>query len=112
MTGDSETDGGSSGQCATEETYRRRVDFRDRDPHEAVIDVVAAVTGSEPTDLDPLYSVLDPEALDDLVSAGSGAAGGLLVEFTYHEHCVRVYGSGLIEVELASQSDGDGIDDR
>ncbi len=105
MTGNGDADGGHSDCDPDGETYRRRVDFRDTDPHEAVVDVASAVSGVEPTDLDPLYHALDPEALDDLVSSGGTAAGDLVVEFTFHDHRVRVHESGLIEVQLLADSD-------
>jgi hypothetical protein len=39
---------------------------RDRLPSVAVLEAVTAATGRDPLDLPPLYSVLDPDALDDL----------------------------------------------
>lgn len=51
----------------------------------AVIDAVAAVTGTRPTDLPPLYDAIDPEALDGLFESFERRSSETLrVEFSYH----------------------------
>jgi len=54
--------------------------------------VVAAVIGEEPTEMEPLHSVIDPDALDTLLSSGTEA--GIQVEFEYEEQPVTVTGMG------------------
>ena len=51
----------------------------------AVIDTVAAVTGTRPTDLPPLYEAVDPDALDSLFESFERRSSETLrVEFSYH----------------------------
>ncbi|SFS11522.1 hypothetical protein SAMN05216559_3885 [Halomicrobium zhouii] len=67
---------------------------------QAVVAAVAAETGSDPMTLEPLYGVLDPDALDALV-AGDGpttTAPPVRVEFTYAGCAVSVTGSGAVDV--------------
>lgn len=68
----------------------------------AVIDAVAAVTGTRPTDLPPLYDAVDPEALDRLFeSFDRRSSETLRVEFSYHDLTVVVR-DGL-EVSIRSE---------
>lgn len=68
---------------------------------ETVLDAVAAVERTDPNDLTPpLYSVVDPEALDAFVESLNGRAGR--VEFVYRGHLVTVGGSGVISVRPQS----------
>ena len=64
---------------------------------QAVVSAVATERGVDPIDLEPLYTVLDPDALDALFQRdGSGATqGSARVEFTYAgcEVCVAADGS-------------------
>ncbi|AXR78200.1 HalOD1 output domain-containing protein [Natrarchaeobaculum sulfurireducens] len=57
----------------------------------AIIDTVAAVTGTRPTELPPLYDAVDPEALDSLFeSFEQRSSETLRVEFSYHGMTVVV----------------------
>lgn len=62
-----------------------------------VVRRVAAETGSEPTDLPPLFTVVDPDALDELVASVDQPAE-FSVEFQYVGRSVRVRGDGTVEV--------------
>lgn len=65
---------------------------------ETVLDAVAAAERTNPSDLaPPLYSVVDPEALDVLVESLSDRTGW--VEFVYRGHRVTIDGSGVIDVQ-------------
>lgn len=65
---------------------------------ETVLDAVAAAERTDPSDLaPPLYSVVDPEALDVLVKSLGDRPGW--VEFVYRGHLVTVDGSGVINVQ-------------
>lgn len=70
----------------------------DRDPASlAVLAVIAAATDSDVTDLAPLHSVVDTDALDALLSdSGSGALDGRL-SFQYEGFAVTVFGEGRVE---------------
>lgn len=61
-----------------------------RPVHERVIHAVADVEDVGPTDLDPLYETIDPEALDTLFKPDVGGR----IEFTYEGHDVVVHADG------------------
>ena len=53
-----------------------------------IVDSVAAATDQEPTELHPLYDVIDPEALETLVESVSTPSAS--VRFFYHGFKVTV----------------------
>lgn len=59
-----------------------------------VVETVAEAEGVDPTELDPLYSVVDPDALDSLFHSQSAhsetRAPSTKVRFQYHGYDVRV----------------------
>lgn len=63
------------------------------------IEAVAAETGTSPTDLEPLYSVVDPDALDDLFhydpSVVDGSGGH--VAFNFAGCRVQIFQDGTVE---------------
>lgn len=64
---------------------------------EGILRAIAAVEGADPTELTPpLYSVVDPEALDAVVESLSGTAGW--IEFDYRGYQVTVDGAGGVGV--------------
>lgn len=67
---------------------------------EEVVSAVAAARGLDPTDLDPLFEAIDPDALDDLYDRnGWGRAQpSVRVEFTYCGCEVVVNGDGSVAV--------------
>lgn len=70
--------------------------------YETVVDTVARREDVPPTQLDaPLYEVVDPEALGELLSsmrAAPGEAAGY-VAFRYHGYEVTVYSDGRVTVD-------------
>jgi len=89
---------------------------------EAVVAAVAAVSNDQPSSdsdgpgetmaelaLDPLYSVVDPDALDAIFrprrTDGSGAVDE--VSFPYHGHDVTVHGEGRVDVRSSASSTAD-----
>lgn len=70
------------------------------DPDESVtdgvIEAVSEVSDHDPTSLDPLYSVVDPDALDALFD--SGYSGNPQVEFQYDGCKVEVISDPNIEI--------------
>lgn len=73
--------------------------FDEASTSERVIDAVADATDSEPTDVGPLYHVIDPDALDRLFSpTGRGGRTEGHVTFTFGGCDVTVSGSGSVEV--------------
>lgn len=73
------------------------------DPSRVVVELVAGCEGISPAELSPpLYSVVDPDALDELFqsqSSGPSDAPGQ-IQFEYLGYEVRVRSDG--EVEVAS----------
>lgn len=69
----------------------------DRSPSEAVVDAIAAISDVQPADLDPLYTSIDPDALDALCESG-GNDGVPSVSFDYHGFAVTVDGLDRVVV--------------
>lgn len=82
------------------DTYR--VEYTDgvAPPSRVVVKAIATITGRKPVDLDPLYEVLDPAALDDLfrATATGGHRSDGEISFTYHGYEVVVRSYGVIEI--------------
>jgi hypothetical protein len=67
-----------------------------------IVERIAALEGIDPLDLTvPLYDVIDPEALDSLVTANreGDTPNTLRIQFTYNGHVVTVDGSGEIDID-------------
>ena len=73
-----------------------------------VIDTVARRENVAPTQLEsPLYDVLDPDALGDLLSSMRNSAEGVTgyVAFAYHGYEVTIYSDGRVTAdELTDRS--------
>ena len=61
-----------------------------------IVEAVSAITGREPTALEPLYSVVDPEALESLLS--SAHESDMQVSFAF-EGCTVGFTGGELVVE-------------
>lgn len=64
----------------------------------SVIEAVAAVSGTEPTEFEPLYNAVDPDALNKLFASFQTRSEGL-VSFTLDGYDVTVASSGEIEIQ-------------
>lgn len=74
---------------------------------EGVLSAVATAERADPIDLTPpLYSVVDPEALDALVRSLNGEAGW--IEFVYRGKLVTVDGAGGVRVQPQVPEEEDG----
>ncbi|MDS0476310.1 HalOD1 output domain-containing protein [Natrinema sp. 1APR25-10V2] len=62
-----------------------------------VVEAIAAATGTDPHELDPLYHAVDPEALDQLFQSHSSA--DVRVEFGYHGSLVEVRSDGTVAID-------------
>lgn len=72
---------------------------RQQNPTETVVREVASLEGVDPIELDPLFDVLDPEALDTLVREdGDRSRAPLRIEFVYHGYDVVVTSAGTVDV--------------
>ena len=56
-------------------------------PSMALVSLVAAVTNTDPVDLEPLYNAIDPDALDSLCTPDTSFSS---IEFEYVGHTVVV----------------------
>ena len=83
------------------DTYRLRHEWwRDRPLSTAVSMGVAAVTNTAPTDQDPLFESVDPDALNqlfDLSEESTEHCEGQMT-FSFNECKVTVYSDGTIEI--------------
>ncbi|MFD1564951.1 HalOD1 output domain-containing protein [Haloarchaeobius amylolyticus] len=78
-------------------------------PSQAIIEAIAAeegvdVTDVEPPAYDPLFTVVNPEALDDLFTTTAGGASNAVVSFEYEGYEVVVHADG-VEVRERSSTD-------
>ena len=74
-----------------------------------VVDAIAAHRATAPTELAPLYEIVDLEALETLVDSFSRTDGR--VTFTYDDHDVTVDADGRVVVRNIA-ADGGAIDDE
>lgn len=65
-------------------------------PSTAVVTAVAAASGVDPISIDPLYEVIDPDALNSIVATTDGASdsSSARIEFTYQDYRVLVKANG------------------
>ena len=71
-------------------------DHRNTDVARSVIEAIADAEEVDPRQLEPLYDVVDPDALNGLFV--EGAAGGRVV-FRYQGYDVTVGGDGRVTLE-------------
>lgn len=70
-----------------------------RQPSMRVLERVAEAKGTDPAELTPLYSVVDPGALDALFDAGGDARTGTAhVAFSYEGYSVVVRSDGRVDI--------------
>lgn len=75
----------------------------------AVIDAVTAVSGDDPTEIPPLYDVIDPDALDALFPADDERTtdSERRVEFTYDGYRVIVRNGPRASVSVSVEDPGE-----
>ena len=73
----------------------------DETPTVALVRAVAAITGEHPRDLDPLPSVIDPEALDRVIThARTQSEQPLTVSFSWAGCEITASGDGPLQIHL------------
>ncbi|WP_436931711.1 HalOD1 output domain-containing protein [Halosimplex halobium] len=93
-------------QPTTDDTTTRRYDDGDRTLLSAIVEAVAAETGRDPLELDPLYDALDAAALERVVAPDrdTGSLAGRL-RFRFESCEVTVTGDGRVTAaRIESQS--------
>ncbi|MEF8779219.1 MAG: HalOD1 output domain-containing protein [Haloferacaceae archaeon] len=79
-------------------TVRTQFDREKTPASTAVVATLADVLDTDPVDLAPLRSTVDPDALDALVRVHSGTNGDIHVAFTHQGHTITVYSYGVVAV--------------
>lgn len=87
-------------EAAGGELRRVRFDREAIAPSIAVVAAVTAQTGSAPTEVPPLFSAVDPEALDALFPLRD-AESARSVDFTFAGFAVTVYATGEVALVRA-----------
>lgn len=75
---------------------RTQYDWSATTPSTAIAEVLGVASDREPTEIEPLYDVLDPDALDTLLADGSAET---TVKFEAGGFHVTVTGDGVVIVE-------------
>ena len=66
---------------------------------DAVVEAVAAAAGDDPLEIEPIHSVVDPDALDALLGQnGRQRHGDVHVTFSFHGYDVTVWDYGRIQL--------------
>lgn len=88
--------------------YRVKFSYGSDPPSLVLCEAIASITDEDPLELEPLFDVIDPDALDSLfVPTTSGESrGDGSVSFTFHGFDVEVKSYGLIEIEPAETDEG------
>ncbi|MFC7026656.1 HalOD1 output domain-containing protein [Halomicroarcula sp. GCM10025324] len=79
------------------EIARQEFDWSTVDPSTGIAEVLADVRGCDPSDIGPLYDLLNSDALDSLVRSPK-QSGGCAVLFPYEDLTVSVTGAGEVVV--------------
>ncbi len=84
-----------------------------RSPSQAIIEAIAAaegidVTDVEPPEYDPLFTVVNPEALDELFTTTGGGASNVVVHLEYEGYEIVVRPGFSIEVRDRSSNESAG----
>ncbi|WP_049929050.1 HalOD1 output domain-containing protein [Halopiger goleimassiliensis] len=73
------------------------LDYHRDSPSLRVVDAIATTTDTDPLELEPLYNVVDPEALDRLFRADADVTAS--VRFEYDGHTVEVRSDDTVVVD-------------
>lgn len=88
-------------------TYRVTYSHGTTAPSTVVADAIQEIHDSTLSELDPLYTVVDPDAFDALVqpTITGGHRGDVKVQITYQDFHVTVQSYGLITIRPACGDD-------
>lgn len=92
--------GGDEGEHALKTgTVRSQFDYEKTPASMAVIETLAEVLDTDPVELTPLHSTVDPDALDALVRVRNGRVGDTHITFTHEGQQIDVHSYGVITVQ-------------
>lgn len=74
----------------------------ERPPSEAVVDAIAAATGRDPLQIEPLHNHVETDALNALLTPKTASDDSVQVTFSYEDLGVLVDSRGTIEVYSSS----------
>ncbi|WP_436927615.1 HalOD1 output domain-containing protein [Halosimplex amylolyticum] len=85
-------------------SFRAGFDSDQIAPSRAVVKLVSELGEQQSTEIEPLYAVVDPEALDSLCASHplDSREGDCVVEFTYCDYHVTVKSYGYIKLQPLS----------
>lgn len=88
------------------ESYRTKFDRQTQSATNAVVTAVGTAAETDPLELPPLWSVLDPDALNELFDSATSDRDGdeIAIRFGYADHVVTVNGHGTVIVESVEDS--------
>ncbi|MFC4542489.1 HalOD1 output domain-containing protein [Halosolutus amylolyticus] len=79
-------------------TVRTQFDQEKTPASIAVIATLADVLDTDPVELDPLQSTVNPDELDALVRVRNGTNGDTHAAFTHEGHAITVHSYGVITI--------------
>ena len=79
-------------------TVRTLFDQEETPASTVVIATLADVMDTDPVELNPLYSTVDPDASDALVRVRNGTEEDIHVTFTHEGHAITVHSYGVITI--------------
>ena len=93
----------------TDDAIRAEYDWTATTPSTAVIEKFAIASDREPTGIEPLYEVIDSDALNALVRSNGtdSVGGGTTVSFEFAGQSVTVHGGGAVVVRPVEPRSGD-----
>lgn len=62
----------------------------DESPVNTVITTVAEATGKSPVEMEPLWEVVDPDALNELIGRSADGSSSVEISFEYCERAVTI----------------------
>lgn len=95
--------------CPTEGTYRATYDADAVAPSTAAVGLASAVADVEPTEMEPLHSRIDADALDSMLGGSRAADGEVRATFTFDDFRVTLASDGRVEARPRS---ADGVPDE
>lgn len=89
---------------ASSEATVKTIDWNSSDPAAiTIVETVAAVREADPTELEPLSSTVDPDALNTLFAASGGGAETGVIQFEYENCLISVTADGAVSVAPVEQ---------
>ena len=80
-------------------TYTTTYDLPERPPSSAVVEAILEIEGLDPDRLAPLYTAVDPDALDSIFDDTRRENPGTShLSFRYEGYLVRIHGDGTIQL--------------